>query len=261
MESLEGDNRYSTEQYGLQDAECHVKFSKLPPVLHLHLKRFEFNTTTYAMEKVNSRFEFYDTIDLSEFIDPTLDPGTTTSSTDQQPQSSDVSYSAIATAAAIERATTSDGAVYKLHSVLVHSGGVGGGHYYAFVRPNLGVPLSTLLAKGLAREEGDDVDVNGDGVTEHKSSGDGVDGSTSPSEHMPIDFGDGRIDLRTTYQVCGVLCFMHVFVVIIVHVLIVCCVTVQPVWEFVEWFKFDDSYVVPCSRSEAIDENFGTGGV
>lgn len=26
--------------------------------------------------------------------------------------------------------------VYKLHSVLVHSGGVHGGHYYAFVRPD-----------------------------------------------------------------------------------------------------------------------------
>ena len=26
--------------------------------------------------------------------------------------------------------------VYKLHSVLVHSGGVHGGHYYAFIRPD-----------------------------------------------------------------------------------------------------------------------------
>jgi ubiquitin carboxyl-terminal hydrolase 7 len=25
---------------------------------------------------------------------------------------------------------------YKLHSVLVHSGGVHGGHYYAFIRPD-----------------------------------------------------------------------------------------------------------------------------
>lgn len=34
---------------------------------------------------------------------------------------------------------TSDPAVrnlYKLHSVLVHSGGVHGGHYYAFIRPD-----------------------------------------------------------------------------------------------------------------------------
>ncbi len=27
--------------------------------------------------------------------------------------------------------------LYKLHSVLVHSGGVNGGHYYAFIRPTL----------------------------------------------------------------------------------------------------------------------------
>lgn len=26
--------------------------------------------------------------------------------------------------------------LYRLHSVLVHSGGVHGGHYYAFIRPN-----------------------------------------------------------------------------------------------------------------------------
>ncbi len=26
--------------------------------------------------------------------------------------------------------------LYKLHSVLVHSGGVNGGHYYAFIRPD-----------------------------------------------------------------------------------------------------------------------------
>ncbi|CAA3018740.1 ubiquitin carboxyl-terminal hydrolase 12-like isoform X1, partial [Olea europaea subsp. europaea] len=27
--------------------------------------------------------------------------------------------------------------LYMLHSVLVHSGGVHGGHYYAFIRPTL----------------------------------------------------------------------------------------------------------------------------
>ena len=26
--------------------------------------------------------------------------------------------------------------IYILHSVLVHEGGVGGGHYYAYIRPN-----------------------------------------------------------------------------------------------------------------------------
>lgn len=26
--------------------------------------------------------------------------------------------------------------MYKLHSVLVHSGGVHGGHYYAYIRPD-----------------------------------------------------------------------------------------------------------------------------
>lgn len=54
-ESLVGDNQYSHEQFGKQDAECTVCFSHLPPVLHLHLKRFEFNMSTYTMEKVYTR--------------------------------------------------------------------------------------------------------------------------------------------------------------------------------------------------------------
>lgn len=170
-ESLEGDNQYSTEQYGKQDATCFVKFSHLPPVLHLHLKRFEFNTTTYAMEKVNSRFEFAERIDLSEFVDEALGdevpaptvpvPTATTSASGELP-----SPSAIATAAAAERASKSSGPhTYRLHSVLVHSGGVGGGHYYAFVRPNLGFCFE----------------------------------SADPTQI--IDFGDGSVDLKTTREV------------------------------------------------------------
>lgn len=52
VEDLTGDNMYSTEAYGKQNARCSVKFGQLPPVLHLQLKRFEFNTVTYGMEKV-----------------------------------------------------------------------------------------------------------------------------------------------------------------------------------------------------------------
>jgi ubiquitin carboxyl-terminal hydrolase 7 len=130
---LEGDNQYNTDEFGKQDAVCSMMFDHLPPVLHLHLKRFEFNMATYTMEKVNTRFEFPDLLDLTEFLDTTAQPP------QSQQEAASFADVAAATAAYAEQASNAPGAVYRLHSVLVHSGGVGGGHYYAFARPKVGV--------------------------------------------------------------------------------------------------------------------------
>ena len=43
VETLEGDNKYNAEGYGLQDARKGVAFESFPPVLHLQLKRFEYD--------------------------------------------------------------------------------------------------------------------------------------------------------------------------------------------------------------------------
>lgn len=51
-EVMEGDNQYSAEGFGKVDADRFVRFATLPPVLHLQLKRFEFNMQTYSFEKV-----------------------------------------------------------------------------------------------------------------------------------------------------------------------------------------------------------------
>lgn len=43
-EVLDGDNKYHAgEKFGLQDAEKGTRFLEFPPVLHLHLKRFEYD--------------------------------------------------------------------------------------------------------------------------------------------------------------------------------------------------------------------------
>lgn len=42
--------------YGLQDAERGVIFKEFPPVLHLQLKRFEFDYNLYTHRKINDRF-------------------------------------------------------------------------------------------------------------------------------------------------------------------------------------------------------------
>lgn len=52
VETLEGDNKYQAEGLGLQDAKKGVIFQSFPPVLHLQLKRFEYDILRDAMVKV-----------------------------------------------------------------------------------------------------------------------------------------------------------------------------------------------------------------
>ncbi|XP_024545435.1 ubiquitin carboxyl-terminal hydrolase 13 isoform X1 [Selaginella moellendorffii] len=109
VEKLEGDNKYHAEQHGLQDARKGVLFVDFPPVLQLQLKRFEYDFVRDTMVKINDRYEFPLQLDLDrengKYLSPDADRGVRN--------------------------------LYSLHSVLVHSGGVHGGHYYAFIRPTL----------------------------------------------------------------------------------------------------------------------------
>lgn len=106
-ETLDGDNQYASDAFGKQDAKRGVRFKSLPPVLHLHLLRFEFDYATEQMAKINSRFEFPEMLDLDadgrKYLTADSDPNVRN--------------------------------LYKLHSVLVHSGGINGGHYFVFVQP------------------------------------------------------------------------------------------------------------------------------
>ncbi|KAK9885250.1 hypothetical protein WA026_010749 [Henosepilachna vigintioctopunctata] len=101
-ETLDGDNKYDAGEHGLQDAEKGVIFSAFPPVLHLHLMRFQYDPITDCSVKFNDRFEFGERISLDEYMqDP--DPN--------------------------------NPANYTLHAVLVHSGDNHGGHYVVFINP------------------------------------------------------------------------------------------------------------------------------
>ncbi|KAL6585578.1 CSN-associated deubiquitinating enzyme Ubp12 [Orobanche minor] len=109
VERLEGDNKYHAEEHGLQDAKKGVLFIDFPPVLQLQLKRFEYDFIRDTMVKINDRYEFPLELDLDRDNGKYLSP----------------------------EADRSVRNLYMLHSVLVHSGGVHGGHYYAFTRPTL----------------------------------------------------------------------------------------------------------------------------
>lgn len=104
VEMLDGENKYQAEGLGLQDAKKGIIFQSFPPVLHLQLKRFEYDIQRDAMVKINDRHEFPFEIDLEEFLE--------------------------------EGADRSQPWVYKLHGVLVHSGDLHGGHYFALIKPD-----------------------------------------------------------------------------------------------------------------------------
>lgn len=104
VEMLEGENKYQAEGYGLQDAKKGVIFETFPPVLHLQLKRFEYDIEKDSMVKINDRHEFPMEIDLAAYVDK-------------------------------ESPHKNENWKYQLHGVLVHSGDLHGGHYFALLRP------------------------------------------------------------------------------------------------------------------------------
>ena len=105
VERLDGENQYfAGDEYKLQDANKGVIFLNLPDVLHLQLKRFEYDVHRDAMMKINDRHEFPEEFDAAPYLEKDVD--------------------------------RSEPWEYQLHGVLVHSGDLNAGHYYAFLKPN-----------------------------------------------------------------------------------------------------------------------------
>jgi ubiquitin C-terminal hydrolase len=102
-ESLTSDNCYIVPGYGAQEAFIATEFLKFPPVLHIHLRRFEYDVRAQMMTKINSYFEYPKEIDLGRFL-------------------------------AVQNRQTGT-TVYELFGVLVHSGTPFIGHCSAYLRP------------------------------------------------------------------------------------------------------------------------------
>lgn len=125
VEMLQGDDQYEAEGYGKQDARKGLRFLQFPPVLNIQLKRFEFDPMRDGMVKIHDRFEFPKVLILDEFVDV---------SDDEKSSENEVNP---------EKKPSKPKHVYHLHSVLVHSGDVHGGHYYVFIRPAKDIASST----------------------------------------------------------------------------------------------------------------------
>ncbi|KAM3543524.1 hypothetical protein ARSEF1564_003576 [Beauveria bassiana] len=105
VEKMDGENQYfAGDEHKLQDADKGVIFNSFPDVLHLQLKRFEYDIQRDMMMKINDRYEFPDVFDAAPYLNDDAD--------------------------------TSEPWTYQLHGVLVHSGDLNAGHYYAFIKPN-----------------------------------------------------------------------------------------------------------------------------
>ena len=104
VEKMDGENQYfAGDEHKLQDANKGVIFTSFPDVLHLQLKRFEYDIHRDMMMKINDRHEFPDVFDAAPYLS--------------------------------EDSDKSESWTYQLHGVLVHSGDLNAGHYYAFIKP------------------------------------------------------------------------------------------------------------------------------
>jgi ubiquitin carboxyl-terminal hydrolase 7 len=105
-EQLSGENCYDTgTELGRIPVSIGVRILELPPVLQLHLKRFEYDLARFSLIKIDDEFTFPQKLDMRPYLH--------ISSTEQQTK-------------------------YELYAVLVHSGTAFGGHYYVYLRPGGG---------------------------------------------------------------------------------------------------------------------------
>lgn len=162
IEMLEGENQYDAGVHGKQDARKGVIFTQFPPVLTIHLKRFDFDFQTMGFKKIHDYFQFPTVLDIDEFLAP-----------DCPPESCAVRNR------------------YILHSVLVHSGDVGGGHYYAYIRPSTDINCQDVYTV----KEVDDA------VSEYAAN----DGRYAPNSGQWFKFNDEtvlRVDQREAVKSC-----------------------------------------------------------
>eukprot|EP01061_Rhynchopus_euleeides_P036471 TRINITY_DN6147_c0_g4_i1.p1 TRINITY_DN6147_c0_g4~~TRINITY_DN6147_c0_g4_i1.p1 ORF type:complete len:1226 (+),score=433.69 TRINITY_DN6147_c0_g4_i1:192-3869(+) len=136
-EELAGENKYHCvdKDKGIDDrydADMGTEFLVLPPVLVMHLRRFEFNLKSYQLEKVNGYFEFPMHLDMSPYLRTESGPVNQWEGPVPTVRSdlSDEEWDAALAGARDQK--------YRLHSVLVHSGHMHGGHYQAYISPNDG---------------------------------------------------------------------------------------------------------------------------
>ncbi|OQS03551.1 hypothetical protein THRCLA_04130, partial [Thraustotheca clavata] len=146
-EKLSGDNQWDCDKCKCkQDAIKGLKFSKLPYLLSLQLKRFDFDYTTFNRIKLNNQVTFqkylnmnsYDSMngivarkmsmermEMTEENGPTPRHLSIDSNEEQDTWHEDFDLKPL---------FAQGPNIYELFSVLIHSGSAMGGHYFAYIK-------------------------------------------------------------------------------------------------------------------------------
>jgi ubiquitin C-terminal hydrolase len=106
VETLRDENQYECEGT-LRDAIRYSVFEKIPKILLVQLKRFKY-TEDYLMQKVHSRMEYPEEIDMSRYYAFKMDKS--------------------------GRHEYPDDLLYSLYAVIVHQGQIDSGHYFIYVK-------------------------------------------------------------------------------------------------------------------------------
>ncbi|VDM30351.1 unnamed protein product [Hydatigera taeniaeformis] len=128
---LEGDNAYHCEDCNKKvSARKRMCIKRLPPILVIHLKRFNFDWERHIAIKNNDRFSFPSELDMAPYTVEGV------ASRDQGPsvgESSGICESCPASPGAPETKAPRHSTRYTLRGVIVHHGQAGAGHYYSFI--------------------------------------------------------------------------------------------------------------------------------
>ena len=152
---------YKCEKCGKSDqTEKVCLLKRLPNVLICSLKRFELNYNTFLREKVNSKFEFPEELNLWKYTDGGFDQNNVDNQEDGETEADDVGNNTTKDAkedvvidnlnsndqnqtenrkeevdAFDNSASEEDGnSSYRLKGIVIHSGSANGGHYYSFIK-------------------------------------------------------------------------------------------------------------------------------
>ena len=110
VEELNGDNKYQyIDQFGnksLHNANKYYTFKKIPNILFIQLKRFQFDQIEETFNKKNNGISFKEEIDLSNYLSNKR----------------------------TKKSKTKNKEEYILYCVIVHSGSAQNGHYFCFAK-------------------------------------------------------------------------------------------------------------------------------
>ncbi|CAF3511540.1 unnamed protein product [Adineta steineri] len=124
-ELLDGPNAYFCEKCNKKvDTVKRTCFKKLPPVLAIQLKRFDYDWERETPIKFNDYFEFPRELDMEPYTVQGLAKAEGTPVIDENTNDDQTTTNT----------NSNDGTRYKLVGIIVHMGQANGGHYYSFIQ-------------------------------------------------------------------------------------------------------------------------------